>query len=942
MYRVLTCLAVEHNWWLVGLAALVCLVSSYAVIDIGRLAHGAQGRGRLGWIAAAGGTAGFGVWATHFIAMLAYDPGVVIGYDTALTVASLAVAVVITAAGMGVALTVPGRAGSACGGIVFGLGIATMHYLGMASVQIPGRIDWSADLVVVSVVFGAGLSALAFLTARRRDRIGHWRGAALLAVAVCSLHFTGMGAITVSADPAQPVSASTMPPESLAMAVGLCAMLVLGFALFTAVMSRRSRAAQAEQERQFRILVEGVTDYALYMLAPDGTVANWNEGARRAKGYTAGEIVGRHFSCFYPEADRAAGLPEAALATARSEGRFEQEGWRLRKDSSQFWAHVVIDAIHGEDGALVGFAKITRDITERKTWEDDLRESSRRLDLALSNMSQGLCLFDADGRLILRNRRLATIFTWVDAPCVTGQSFHDICRLVCPDDATASEMAGRHLAIIRRGEPETITEQFGEGRIISLSHWPIGDGSWVTTCEDVTERRRSEARIAHMARHDGLTGLPNRLSFNAALDGALADAQGTGKLAVLGIDLDKFKEVNDLRGHAVGDKVLQTLASRLAACLRPGEMVARFGGDEFAAFKRFQRQEDLADFTQRLENALTATVVVDEAAIASSASIGIAIYPDDATGRDQLVNNADLAMYRAKGTIGQTVAYYEARMDEQVRQRRALTKELWAAIADEQFRLNYQVQKAVATGEITGYEALLRWWSPERGNVPPAEFIPVAESCGAIVPLGEWVLRTACREAAGWHPACKIAVNLSPLQLGQPDFVTRLAAILAETGLAPQRLELEITESTIIADKERALATLRDIKALGVTVAIDDFGTGYSSLETLRAFPFDKIKLDRSFMTEVETSPQAKAIVRAILALGRSLDVPVLAEGVETPDQLDLLAREGCDEAQGYLLGRPQPIGAIAGLRIEVAAPPLAPDVRSSLAPQQLEPAAGD
>jgi diguanylate cyclase (GGDEF)-like protein/PAS domain S-box-containing protein len=926
MYRVLTCLADAHNWWLVGMAALVCLVSSYAVIDIGRLAQGARGRSRLGWIAAAGGTAGFGVWATHFIAM--------IGYDIGLTAASLAVAVLITAAGMSVALLVPGPAGTATGGVVFGLGIATMHYLGMASVRIPGRMDWAGELVAVSVLVGAGLSAAAFLAARRRDRLGKWQGALLLTLAVCSLHFTGMGAITITPDPARPISAATLAPQSLALAVGLCAMLVLAFALFTAVMSRRSRAAQAEQERMFRILVEGVTDYALYMLAPDGTVTNWNEGARRAKGYAAAEIVGRHFSCFYPSEHREARLPEAALATARAEGRFEQEGWRLRKDGTRFWAHVVIDAIHGEAGELVGFAKICRDITERKSWEDELRESSRRLDLALSNMSQGLCLFDAGGRLILRNRRLAAIFAWVDAPCVAGQSFRDICRLVCLDEAAADEMADRHLAIIRRGEPETLTEQFGEGRIIALSHWPIGDGSWVTTCEDVTERRRSEARIAHMARHDALTGLPNRLSFNAALDAALAE--GAGRIAVVGIDLDKFKEVNDLRGHAVGDKMLQALAARLGACLAPGEMAARFGGDEFAAFKRFQTQDELADFAQRLETALSGTIVVGEDAIPAGASIGIAIYPDDATSRDQLVNNADLAMYRAKATIGQTTAYYEARMDEQVRQRRALTKELWTAIAQDRFRLHYQVQKAVATGEITGYEALLRWHSPERGNVPPAEFIPLAESCGAILPLGEWVLRTACREAAGWHSACKIAVNLSPLQLGQPDFVARLAAILAETGLAPQRLELEITESTIIADRERALATLRDIKALGVTVAIDDFGTGYSSLETLRSFPFDKIKLDRSFMTEVETSPQAKAIVRAILALGRSLDVPVLAEGVETSDQLDLLAREGCDEAQGYLLGRPQPVGAIAGLK-RMAAPPLAPEERGGLAVDRFE-----
>ncbi len=748
----------------------------------------------------------------------------------------------------------------------------------------------------------------------------------MLTLAICSLHFTGMGAITVVPDPSQPMSAAAIPSQTLALAVAGSAILVLWFALFSALMSRRSNAARRQSEQMFRILVEGVTDYALYMLTPDGHVANWNEGARRAKGYEAAEIVGRHFSCFYPEADRASGLPRLALDTAIAQGRFEQEGWRLRKDGTRFWAHVVIDAIRNEAGDLVGFAKITRDITERKNWEDDLRETSRRLDLALSNMSQGLLLFDAGGRLILFNRQLAAVFPWASGRCERGQSFLDVCRLACPDEAMAQDLAARHLAVIAAGRPETMVETLGEGRIIALSHRPIGDGSWVTTCEDVTERRRSEARIAHLARHDALTGLPNRVSFNEALAEALASRSSGEQVAVLGIDLDRFKEINDQRGHAIGDEVLRVLAARLSSDLRERETIARFGGDEFAAVKCFRDPEELNDFIQRLEAAFSAPLVVDHAEIVPSASIGVALHPEDGVTGDQLVNNADLAMYRAKATIGQSVAFYEARMDEQVRERRALTKDLWHALAAEHFKLHYQVQKAVATGEVTGYEVLLRWTHPERGAISPADFIPLAESCGAIVPLGEWVLRTACREATTWTVPHRIAVNLSPVQLGHGDLVQMVADILAETGLSPLRLELEITESSIVADKERALGMLRALKDLGVTVAIDDFGTGYSSLETLRSFPFDKIKLDRSFMSEVETSPQAKAIIRAILALGRSLEIPVLAEGVETHQQLDLLHREGCDEAQGFLLGRPAAV-VEAGAIVRPIAPPLAPAI---------------
>jgi predicted signal transduction protein with EAL and GGDEF domain len=346
----------------------------------------------------------------------------------------------------------------------------------------------------------------------------------------------------------------------------------------------------------------------------------------------------------------------------------------------------------------------------------------------------------------------------------------------------------------------------------------------------------------------------------------------------------------------------------MMATLGDEEFVARFGGDEFAAVKRFKDMAELHEFLGRLETCLSTDIGVDGFEIKPGASMGVALYPQDAETAEQLLGNADLAMYRAKGALKQSVCFYEVAMDEAARSRRALANDLWAAIDKKQFHLHYQVQKSVMTGAITGYEVLLRWKHPERGNVPPMDFIVLAEECGAILPIGEWVLREACREAASWKLPHKIAVNLSPVQLMNSDIAALVHTVLLETGLSPSRLELEITETSIITDKERVLHTLRQIKNLGVSIAIDDFGTGYSSLETLRAFPFDKIKLDRSFMDQVESSPQAKAIVRAILALGQSLEVPVLAEGVETQIQLDILLSEGCNEAQGYFLGRPKPM----------------------------------
>lgn len=420
---------------------------------------------------------------------------------------------------------------------------------------------------------------------------------------------------------------------------------------------------------------------------------------------------------------------------------------------------------------------------------------------------------------------------------------------------------------------------------------------------------KNVASLRQMALNDALTGLPNRTSFGTYLEHELERAADAGhKLAVIGIDLDKFKEINDIRGHDAGDQALKIISWRLTSVLRDKEFVARIGGDEFSAVKRFTDQRDLHDFVARLETELFATMRIDDFDIVPGASIGVSVFPHDGETPARLTGNADLAMYRAKADVTRAVCYYEAEMDERARERRDVALDLRRAIELRQLELYYQVQESVISrGVIVGYEVLLRWQHPQRGFVPPSEFIPLAEETGTILQIGEWVLREACREAASWTSDAKIAVNLSAVQLAHSDMARLVHEILEETGLPAARLELEVTESSIIQDKDRSLHALRQIRALGVTIAIDDFGTGYSSLETLRSFPFDRIKLDRSFMREVEESAQARAIIRAVLALGKSLDISVLAEGVETEEQLALLRLEGCPEAQGYLLGRPMP-----------------------------------
>ncbi|MEX3689841.1 putative bifunctional diguanylate cyclase/phosphodiesterase [Paraburkholderia sp. BR14263] len=439
----------------------------------------------------------------------------------------------------------------------------------------------------------------------------------------------------------------------------------------------------------------------------------------------------------------------------------------------------------------------------------------------------------------------------------------------------------------------------------------IAGAGCVSFLLDDSVRAESVEHLRTMAMSDMLTGLPNRASFNARIDAELARTQDTRKLALIGIDLNRFKEINDLHGHHAGDEVLRILARRLSSLMREGEFVARVGGDEFVALTRFASRDDLGDLLSRLETALYRPVRYDDAEVLSGASLGVAIYPDDATTKTVLINNADLAMYRAKADLAQSVCFYEPAMDEIARARRSLTHDLREALARGQLSVHYQVQTSIASGEICGYEALLRWEHPRLGFISPAEFIPLAEENGLILGIGAWVLREACTRAVSWSPPYKVAVNLSPVQFSHADLPKLVETVLVETGLAPERLELELTETTIFADRERSLDVLQRIKAIGVSIALDDFGTGYSSLDTLRSFPFDKIKLDQSFISEAESSRQATAIIRAVLALGKSLGIPVLAEGIETEAQLTLLADEGCDEVQGYLLGRPAPLSHI-------------------------------
>jgi diguanylate cyclase (GGDEF)-like protein/PAS domain S-box-containing protein len=915
MYDIFVCIRDQHDEWYVALAALICVMSTITAVLLLRHARHYPGRVAARWIGGAGASVGFGIWATHFVAMLGYDPGVVAGYRLPATAASLAIAVLMTSLSFAICTVRSNGAGLSLAALLGGGGIAAMHYLGMSAVELPARLEWRADYVLLSIVFGIALIYPALAVAMHGRTLRSGLGAALLmTAAIVLLHFTGMAAITLIPERLDTMTTQLLTPSTLAAIIGAGSLALLAVCFAALMVSRQARVTIHAHERDLSILVKGITDCAIYMLDVGGRVANWNPGAQRLKGYTAKEAIGLRLAQFYTPEDRDAEMPAQALAQARETGKFTGEGWRVRRDGTRFWAHVSIESIANGNGEHVGFAKITRDMTRFKEDQDRLTEMTRQLDAALGNMHQGLCLFDADERLVLVNSRFKAIWGLGDDACAPGSTLERIARAALesrvgtaiPQDRIDNM---RVLLATSLADPHSqpVISEFSDSLVVSIISRPLPGGGFVTTFEDVTDRQRAEEKITHMAMHDSLTSLPNRPSFNHWLDAELAQARHFGRqLAVVMIDLDRFKEINDTRGHSAGDEALQALSRRLVDMLVDGEIVARLGGDEFAAAKAFSQDSEVAGFLERLAGCFAEPFGIDENTFHLGASLGVSVFPEDGDAREQILNNADLAMYRAKSALVENIAYYRPEMDETARERRQLANDLRQAIDRNELSLLYQPQHDLKTGLICGYEALLRWSHAQKGAISPEQFIPIAEETGEIFRIGEWVLREACREAANWSTPIKIAVNLSAVQLMQHDLVDLVTRTLIETGLSPRRLELEITETAIIGDKLRALHCLRQIKALGVSIAMDDFGTGYSSLDTLHSFPFDKIKIDKSFLLRSQDSEDARAIIRAVLALGHSLKVPVLAEGVETASQLDLLEQEGCTQVQGYFFGRPE------------------------------------
>jgi diguanylate cyclase (GGDEF)-like protein len=555
----------------------------------------------------------------------------------------------------------------------------------------------------------------------------------------------------------------------------------------------------------------------------------------------------------------------------------------------------------------------TKELRER---EAELRAQNTRFDAALSNMSQGLAMYDGESRLVICNQRFISMYRYNPDDIKPGMPMRDLIRLRVANGTLvgdADDYAENLLARIKVGEATTHFAELDDGRTIAIARQVMPDGGWVATHEDVTERRRAEMKIAHMARHDALTDLPNRVLLRERLSHALTHVERGQRLAVLYLDLDQFKTVNDSLGHPVGDELLRVVAARLRGCIGEGDTISRVGGDEFCII-----QTDVNDATdaERLARKVVEEIrlpcEVHGHQVMIDTSIGIALAPADSTDVNELLKNADMALYGAKGDGRGVYRFFEPTMDARMKDRRVLELALRKAFDNGEFELYYQPILNLGKAEVRSCEALLRWHHPERGMVSPAEFIPVAEEIGLIVTLGEWVIRQACAEAAQWPGDVCVAVNLSPTQLASKGLLPAVLNALASSRLPASRLELEITEAVLMQNSEVTLRTLHQLRSLGIRISMDDFGTGYSSLSYLRSFPFDKLKIDRCFISGLGNNPESDAIVQAVTGLADSLSMTTTAEGVETSEQLDLVRRLGCTDVQGFFYSPPVPARDLA------------------------------
>ncbi len=764
------CIAHNHDQRLVALAAAVCAVGVYATFAIARHAARAVGPLRPRWALVSIVSGGCTAWATHFIVLLAYQPGIEAAFDPVVTVVSLACAVVGIGGGILVSMRSRRRMQQFAAGLVIGVGIAALHYIGQSAYLVRGSVTWDHTLVLLSLVVGVPVTGLGMMTLSHRRRSIRRGAPPLLLLSIAILHFCGMAAMTLHSNPAVSFPVGAMSPATITPWVAGVSLALLALAIFGWRFDLAAKARLRLDQRRLRELADVALEGLL--ICSEDEVVTANQSIERLSGHALGTLPGASLSRLLPGVDFAS-MPE----------REERE------------------------------AKLT----------------------------------SASGAMI-------------------------------------------PVRILRAQ--------------VALGH----KVQTVIAVRDQRERLRTEARMRTLAFSDALTGVANRGRFFDLLSiHAASRRERDQSFAVLMLDLDRFKPVNDTLGHAAGDAILQMVAERLQATLRDGDVLARLGGDEFAILQvAADHLDSVAILAERIVQTIGSRPFAYQGqAVHLGASVGFAWAPQDGDDPAELLRNADLALYAAKSDGRAIWRRYDPRFDEETQERRRLEIGLRHAISHGELQLHYQPLVDAQSGAITSAEALVRWNHPDRGLVPPVEFIGLAEETGLILPLGDWVLRTACAEAAGWPEHIGVAVNLSPAQFRDPALGEVVLSALRTSGLEPSRLELEITEGVLLNDEAGTLATLTALQAAGVRISMDDFGTGYSSLSYLRKFPFDKIKIDQSFVRQIPEDPESAAIIRAIITMSACLGIKTTVEGIETSDQLAFSVAEGCDTIQGYHISRP-------------------------------------
>ncbi len=651
------------------------------------------------------------------------------------------------------------------------------------------------------------------------------------------------------------------------------------------------------------------------LVTPEGDIRYTyiSEGARELFGVSPEEIVRNPdalFSRHGPEYK--ASFRARLIEASRKLETWDVEANIVSRDGTQKFTHAIAKPSLQPDGSVL-WTGVILDASRIKQAEQAAAEAEERTRTAIiESLAQGFLMFNSQRKLLIRNSHFDTMFPALAEIFMPGMPYEELLWQELVDDGAknfgAASLAGEfQMRSSADAPPHAAYErQIGPDRWIQINESRMPDGALTVLYTDVSELKSRERKIHHLAHHDSLTGLPNRVLFRIRLEEVLSDtALSDAQTAIMCLDLDHFKYVNDTLGHPAGDKLLQAVAARLKTCLRENDTAARLGGDEFAVIIRDLPNADYAGrLARRIIQALSVPVEIGDQQVITGTSIGIALSSNGEGDADTLLKCADLALYRAKSDGRGSYRFFESEMDARAQERRRLEMDLRHAIDHAELEVHYQPFVDVYSDRIVGVEALVRWQHPVRGLIAPLDFIGLAEETGLIIPLGEQVLRRACTDASQWRSDIRIAVNLSPAQFRSRNLIPFIEGVLAETNLNAKRLELEITESLLLRDTDTNLKILHSLKSLGIRISMDDFGTGYSSLGNLRSFPFDKIKIDRSFVKDLASNPDSAAIVRAVLGLGRSLGMSTTAEGVETRDQLNYLRAEGCSEAQGYFFSR--------------------------------------